>query len=305
MSSSNDKQLKPLRYKMDHAERGIALVLNISKYDPNPLKLKERKWSIKDVEILTKTLEYLEFKVELVENFTKEQIKDRLQQIVTEIDHKYFDCFLCVVMSHGINDSFATGNSELMSFEEIMAPIKSCSSLKNKPKMFFFQACRGEKEMESTQSSRVSSASSTKSSKGTPMTENIPSTSTQSNNNSKTNPTKFNEEIDLFVFNSTLPDHYAYSNNVAEGTIFIQSFCQVFNDAYKNVPNTLSLAQMIIRINEKVSESQQQISDPIFRMSKEIYFWPKNVSNLILLKLFFGFFSRKIFFELISLKKNQ
>ena len=279
MSSSNDKQLKPLSYKMDHEKRGIALVINISKYEPNPMKLKEREWSKKDVETLTKTLEYLEFKVELVENFTKEQIKARLQQIASE-SHEHFDCFLCVVMSHGINDSFATSNSELMSFEEIKAPIKSCSSLENKPKMFFFQACRGEKEMESTQSSRVSSASSKKSSKGPQLTDDLPSTSTHSKNNSKTNPTKFNEESDLFVFNSTLPHHLSYSNNVAEGTIFIQSFCQVFNDAYKNLPKTLSLAKMIIRINEKVSVTQLQISDPIFRMSKEIYFRPKNVSNL-------------------------
>jgi caspase 7 len=287
---------------MDHEERGIALVININKYEPNPMKLKEREWSKEDVITLNKTLKYLEFKVELVKNSTKEQIKARLQQIVTEIDHKDFDCFLCVVMSHGINDSFATGNSELMSFEEIKAPIKTCPSLKNKPKMFFFQACRGEKEMESTQNSRVSSACSTKSSKGAQMADDLTSASIQSNNNSKT---KFNEETDLFVFNSTLPDHYSYSNNVAEGTIFIQSFCDVFNDAYKNLPNNLSLAQMIIRINEKVSESQQQISDPIFRMSKEIYFRPKNVSNLILLKLFFRFFSRKVFFELISLNKIQ
>ena len=279
MSSSNDKQLKPLSYKMDHEKRGIALVINISKYDPNPMKLKEREWSKKDVETLTKTLEYLEFKVELVENFTKEQIKERLQQIASK-SHEHFDCFLCVVMSHGINDSFATGNSELMSFEEIKAPIKSCSSLTNKPKMFFFQACRGEKEMESTQRSRISSASSTNSSEGPDWTDDLPSTSTQSNNNSKTNPTKFNEEIDLFVFNSTLPDHYSYSNNVAEGTIFIQSFCQAFNDAYKNLPNNLSLAQMIIRINEKVtSNKRKQISVTELRMTKEIYFWPKNVSN--------------------------
>ena len=101
--------------------------------------------------------------------------------------------------------------------------------------------------------------------------------------------TNFDEESDLLVFNSTLPDHYSYSNNVAEGTIFIQSFCDVFNDAFKNLPNNLSLAQMIIKINDRVSVTQQQISDPIFRMSKEIYFWPKNVSNLILLKLFFSF----------------
>jgi hypothetical protein len=64
---------------MEHAKRGIALVININKYEPNPEMLKEREWSIKDVENLTKTLEYLEFKVELVENFTNEQIKEQIQ----------------------------------------------------------------------------------------------------------------------------------------------------------------------------------------------------------------------------------
>ena len=105
MASSNiEEQVKPLSYKMDNEQRGIALVINISIYEPNSFKLKERKWSKKDVEILTKTLKYLEFKVELVENSTKEQIKERLQQIATN-SHEHFDCFLCVVMSHGVNDS--------------------------------------------------------------------------------------------------------------------------------------------------------------------------------------------------------
>ena len=66
-------------YKMDHAKRGIALVINISIYEQNSFKLKERKWSKKDVENLTKTLNYLEFDVELVENLTKSQIEQRLQ----------------------------------------------------------------------------------------------------------------------------------------------------------------------------------------------------------------------------------
>ena len=44
------------KYKMNHAKRGIALIININKYDPNPNKHKEREWSIKEVENLTKTL---------------------------------------------------------------------------------------------------------------------------------------------------------------------------------------------------------------------------------------------------------
>ena len=32
-------------YKTNHAKRGIALIININKYDPNPNKHKEREWS--------------------------------------------------------------------------------------------------------------------------------------------------------------------------------------------------------------------------------------------------------------------
>ena len=53
---------------MDHAKRGIALVINIKAYDPNPHKLEERKWSEKDVENLKTTLDYLEFDLEFHEN---------------------------------------------------------------------------------------------------------------------------------------------------------------------------------------------------------------------------------------------
>ena len=65
-------------------------------------------------------------------------------------------------MSHGNDDNIVTKDNKELSFEEIMAPIKSCPTLFIKPKLFFFQACRGEKEMES----RVSSANSAKSSRG-------------------------------------------------------------------------------------------------------------------------------------------
>jgi caspase 7 len=273
--TSNDNQVNPSKYKMDHAKRGIALLININKYEPNPFKLEEREWSIKDVENLKKTLEYLEFDIELVENSSKSQIGECLKKIATNINNQHFDCFLCVVMSHGNGDNFVTSNSELMSFEEIMAPIKSCPTLLNKPKMFFFQACRGEKEMKSTPKSRISSASSIKSSKDLPMTDSVPF------NYAEKIATNFDEESDLLIYYSTLPEHYSYSHNVADGTTFIQSFCDIFNDAYKNLPHNLSLTQMITRINERVSNKRMQISVPELRMSKDIYFSPKNVCSII------------------------
>ena len=289
MTSTNDKQVMPSRYKMDQKERGIALIINIYKYDdPNPFELEERKWSHSDVESLTKTLQYLEFDVELGQNLTKSEIEERLREIAEVFIHRHYDCFLCVVMSHGNEDKIVTRDSKKMSFEEIMAPIKACSSLLKKPKMFFFQACRGKKEMETTQmnSNAMSSASSIQTSmfpKVLKILQPIETDSVTFNDAEKV-ATNFDEESDLLVFYSTLPDHYsyAYSHNVADGTTFIQSFCQVFNDAYKNLPNNLSLTQMILRINEKVSNKRMQISVPELRMTKEIYFWPKDVSNLII-----------------------
>ena len=271
--TSKDNQVNPSKYKMDHAKRGIALVININKYEPNPSKIKEREWSIKDVENLTKTLNYLEFDLELEENLKKSQIEQRLQQIAS-INHEHFDCFLCVVMSHGNDDSFSTSNSELMSFEEIMEPIKSCRPLMNKPKMFFFQVCRGEKEMKS----RSNSTSSTESRSGAKMSDKAVITSSKLNDDNKNVATNFVGESDLLIYYSTLPDHYSYSNNLADGTIFISSFCDVLNDAYKKLPNNLSLAQMITKINESVSNKRLQISVPEFRMTKEISFLPKDVS---------------------------
>ena len=245
--ASKDNQINSSKYKMDHEKRGIALIVNINKYDPNPFKLEGRERSIKDVENLKKTLEYLEFDLDLVENSTKSEIEEHLQQIAS-IDHRDSDCFLCIIISHRNEEKIVTSDSELISLEEIMAPIKSCPTLRNKPKIFFVQACRGETIMES----RYHGVSYS-----------------QSNKNIAYN----NEnESDLFIYDSTLP-------NLDDGSIFIKSFCDVFNDAYKNLPDNMSLAQMISKLNYEVSKTVQQITHLIFRMSKEIYFLPKNVNQ--------------------------
>ena len=80
--TSNENQSKLLKYKMDHAKRGKALVININKYEPpknetnsSKNEPKEREWSKQDVDNLTNTLNYLEFDLDLVENLKKEEIE--------------------------------------------------------------------------------------------------------------------------------------------------------------------------------------------------------------------------------------
>ena len=262
-------------YNMNHKQRGKALVINIRTYNPNPDKLNERVWSVKDVENLQHTLGYLEFDFKLCQNFTKSQIEHEIKEMASSVDHSNSDCFLCVVMSHGNEDKIVTSDNKVMSFEEIMAPIKSCASLSDKPKLFFFQACRGDNELVNPRERSRSDSSA----------EGMTDSAINSDSLNTNKKTRRNAESDLLVYNATLPNHYAYGTET-DGTIFIKNVCQVLNDAYKEMPNNMPLSKMILNINKSVRDSGIQLADPINHLMADVYFTPKNVSwsYLFLLK---------------------
>jgi hypothetical protein len=262
------------KYNMDHAKRGIALVINIRKYYA-PNEHKERVWSVKDVENLKKTLNYLEFQVVLCHNLTKSELEQVMKE-QAKLNYEKYDCFLCVVMSHGNDEKIMTSDNQRISFEEIMAPIKECPTLIGKPKLFFFQACRGKNEMVNRQDSDESSDEA--------ETDDAPNNSTtasshSSNQNNDKKRTFIKFEADLLVFYSTKKHYAAFANNTNKGTIFIESVCEVFNLAYKDIPKNLSLFDMIIKINAKVEENGgKQLTDLSLNFKKEVFFTPKNVS---------------------------
>jgi caspase 7 len=272
------------KYDMNNEKRGNALIINIKKYVNNTHK--EREWSIKDVENLTNTLTNLDFDIKICQDLTKEQLESVMLEQTT-LDHRNSDCFLCVIMSHGNQEKIVTSDNKEISFEQIMAPIKACASLVNKPKLFFIQACRGENDAEFVSSKPRSSSAQSISSNSGDETQNmndyglntIPNDS--KHYKSKPQTTKIENESDLLVYYSTLPNHLSFSKDISEGTVFIKSLCNVFDTyAYKNLPNNnLPLSQMITKINESVMSQGVQIADPVFRMKREVYFLPKNVSE--------------------------
>jgi hypothetical protein len=268
------------KYNMNNERRGKALVINIQKFDPTPDPQKqpqERVWSIKDVENLKNTLEYLEFEFVLRENLKANEIISAMHDMSMNVDHSNSDCFLCVVMSHGKQDKITASDNIEVSFEEIMAHIKSCKSLKNKPKLFLFQSCRGENEMELIDVSTKSTEQQLKLNK-IKMTD--------ANSIGQTGDITILEyESDLLIFFSTLPNHSSFAYlDIHEGTYFIKNLCEVLKESYQNLPNNLSLSQMITKINARVGEEgvrlgkRLQLTDPRTTLTKELYFMPKNVS---------------------------
>ena len=273
---------------MDHEKRGVALIINIRKYKDN--KQKKRKWSEKDFEDLQHTFKCLEFDVRPYEDLTAEEIRDKIQKIADE-DHANSDCFLCVVMSHGNDEKVVTSDNQEISFEEIMKPIKECPTLIDKPKLFFFQACRGENEFFGLNRQDSNESTSSGHAETDDTSNNIittsPSYSSNSKNDKKRTFIKF--EADLLVYYATKKHYYAFANNTNKGTIFIESVCEVFSEAYNGIPKNLSLSQMITSINKMVEEKEggKQLTDLSLNFKKEVYFTPKDVSlNLNKLKKF-------------------
>ncbi|KAI8485244.1 Casp10p [Branchiostoma belcheri] len=62
-------------------------------------------------------------------------------------DHSNHDCFVCCIMSHGTMGKVFSSDDVGLDICELMKPVnvKKCPSLKGKPKLFFIQACQGEK----------------------------------------------------------------------------------------------------------------------------------------------------------------
>jgi hypothetical protein len=266
-------------YNMNNAKRGIALIINIRTYNPNPYNLAERTWSEPDIVKLNKTLEYLEFDLRFYENLTANEIREEIEKIADK-DHTDSDCFLCVVMSHGDDGKIIANDSEEISFLEIMKPIKSCNSLDNKPKLFFFQACRGKNKMEPKNHRPDSGVS--KSLENTPDDHKDEWTSNNNENrNNLKQITSYRETVaDLIVYYSTIENHYSHGT-VAEGTFFIKSVCKQLNEAYKNLPNNINVSQMLVNINKSVSESGKQIAEAEHLLLKDFNFTPKKVSKYL------------------------
>ena len=82
-------------------------------------------------------------------------MNDLLRKKVLEVDHKDSDCFVLVILSHGANgvvfgtDGQYEANTDeplnCVNVETIRKLICGVSSLRDKPKLFFLQACRGSK----------------------------------------------------------------------------------------------------------------------------------------------------------------
>ncbi|XP_034627283.1 caspase-3 isoform X2 [Trachemys scripta elegans] len=143
VSKSMDSGIQPDEsYKMDYPEIGICIIINNKNFLP-ATGMSFRSGTDADAAHIRDTFMTLGYKVNLHNDRTGKQMFDILQNVAKD-DHSNRSSFVCVVLSHG-EDGLIYGTDGPFELKILTGLFRGdrCKSLVGKPKLFFFQACRG------------------------------------------------------------------------------------------------------------------------------------------------------------------
>ena len=150
---------------MDHPKRGLACIFIHSKFDLKGYKIDERPGAEQDENMLTETLNKLDFQVIPFKNLKADEISQKIAErkyhstscrffhysifsfyayvisVRINKDLKHHDCLLIAVSSHGEDGGKIYAYDKLYDVEDLWMPFTAdkCSKLAGKPKLFFIQ----------------------------------------------------------------------------------------------------------------------------------------------------------------------
>ncbi|XP_012276811.1 caspase-1 isoform X2 [Orussus abietinus] len=248
------------RYNMNHKNRGKCLVFN---HDVFELGFEKRTGSCIDTKRIQTTFGSLGFTVQILDNLKHSDIIDKINDLSSE-DHTDNDCLCVFVLTHGLNNGFICANDVAYKADSIWKPFTAdrCISLAGKPKLFFFQACRGNR-----------------SDRGITLQSRSGSMETDSAVSSYKIPT----HSDFLIAHSTVEGFYSW-RNPKEGSWYVQCLCDVLD----NYAMSTDLARMLTLTARKVATEHatyndlnpakadlKQVPSTTSMLIRELYFTPK------------------------------
>ncbi|XP_053734038.1 caspase-8-like isoform X2 [Synchiropus splendidus] len=182
----------------------------------------------------TQVFQSLGFEVEIYRDCDRKTILSIIKETAAE-DHSQADSLVCIVFSHGDEGRVFGVDGRAVMLQELTAPFtgSKCPSLAGKPKMFFIQACQGEKNNDPV---TIEADSGVVSDAVKPPT--IPS------------------EPDFLLAKSTVPTFCTYGDP-GQGFWFIQSLCGLL---FALAPRKVDLLSILTRVNEDVSAILEFVS---------------------------------------------
>ncbi|GFY59644.1 caspase-2 [Trichonephila inaurata madagascariensis] len=246
---------KRLCYKMNSKPIGCCLIINNVDFD----YLECRKGSDEDAVALEDLFRKLGYEVTSKKNLTGEKMKISLKKFKEQNKWSFVDSCVLIILSHGDSDGYQDiiygTDSTYVKKADIyqMFDNANCESLQFKPKMFFFQACRGTDEDSGGYVTEATDAA---------KKVKIPSMS------------------DLLVAHSTLPNHLSY-RDLKKGSWFCQDLVQVFSEDYETQDLETMLKTVAQKLENRLSfeHKKQVLHIDNFGFKAAVYFCMDNVAD--------------------------
>ncbi|XP_072943933.1 caspase-1-like [Epargyreus clarus] len=187
-------------YNMNHKYRGMAIIFNHEHFDIHSLK--SRTGTNVDSDNLAKVLKNLGFRITVLNNLKCEDINSYIRQ-TADMDHSENDCLVIAVLTHGeMGMLYAKDTHYKPDNLWYYFTADKCPSLAGKPKLFFIQACQGDKlDGGVTLTNRTETDGSSSASYRIPI------------------------HADFLIVFSTVPGFYSW-RNTTRGSWFMQALCE-------------------------------------------------------------------------------
>uniref|UniRef100_G3MT21 Caspase family p20 domain-containing protein n=1 Tax=Amblyomma maculatum TaxID=34609 RepID=G3MT21_AMBMU len=211
--------LEAEEYNMAHPNRGKCVIFN-NRYFESHTKLSERRGTDLDAENLYYRFRELGFDTVIHPNMCRKDMLEELERLGRQ-DYSNDDCFVCCILTHGDRDVLYAKDGKFP-VDSVMDPFRGdvCSTLLGKPKLFFIQACRGD---------RLDA--------GTPA---VLETS-----DSPGQIYRIPTHADFLAAYSTVPGFYSW-RNTSQGSWFVQALCSVLQERARSA-DLLSMLTVVCR----------------------------------------------------------
>ncbi|XP_063965866.1 caspase-3-like [Lytechinus pictus] len=276
-------------YKMKSRPRGIALIINNKTFKT----MKKRSGTDVDSRNLQNVFKQLGFNVVVHNDLKGREIQGMIDQLRRH-NHTGFDCFIFAILTHGIEGAVYGTDEYLVKIEDIVSQFGSdrCPTLNGKPKLFFLQACRGERfdgGVEATDGIAVPASAAAGAGDNNQATAHVDSQlddETLANlmikmeldhtDSFASSRSKVPSQSDMLLAYATVPGFVSWRNS-ERGSWFIQALTEVFMQHARDE----DLLSMITMINGKVARAfesssgrHKQMPAPVVMLTKKLFFCP-------------------------------
>ncbi|XP_071502752.1 caspase-3-like [Diadema antillarum] len=268
-------------YKMSSRPRGIAIIINNKKFKT----MKTRQGTDVDGRNLENVFKQLGFNTVVHRDLKGRDIQQLMIQL-SRHNHTTFDCFILAILTHGIEGAVYGTDEQLVKIEDLVNYFSSdrCPTLAGKPKLFFLQACRGERfdaGVEQTDGTAVAGSGDGARLDSISMTEDelvdkMLRMELESTDSFASARSKMPTQSDILLAYATVPGYVSWRNS-EKGSWFIQALTEVMlqNASQEDMLSMMTMVNgKVARAFESSSGRHKQMPAPVTMLTKKLYFFP-------------------------------